>query len=272
MMKTSTTTTTTMTTSMTLIDLDKKRFNNGSWTYCTNTEIPKGRQGKLIDNGWWREFGQPRFEFRKFRTKKSAFEDGGCFIEALKKRGFVELGSGAFSTVLGKPGKDRVIKVTRRPDGWIDYIAWGAKTGSPYVPKVFSYKKISGKKKDFEVAIMERLEYTFYRAPQDHALKILPDLLYRSNDNPMAARFVEVLAPGLINFMKGVYENFGKHHHLDLHNGNYMVRKDGSFVVTDPVCDGPKSEYKRLKAGDLSPVLPIKKVINVIENLHRHRM
>lgn len=250
MMKTTTTTTT-------AIDFNRMRWGSRSWTYKTNTDVPKGRQGKLIDNGLWRDFGQPRFVFEKFGVKKSPFDDGYGFIEALKKRGFVELGSGAFSTVLGKPGKDRVIKVTRRPDGWIDYIAWGAKTGSPYVPKVFSYKKISGKKKDFEVAIVERLEYTFCHAPSDHALKILPDLLYRSDDNPMAARFVEVLAPGLTNFMKGVYEHFGDSHSLDLHNGNYMVRKDGSFVVTDPVCDGPKTEYKRLKAGDLSPVLPL---------------
>lgn len=231
------------------------RWNTlGDWTYRTNTNHPKGKQGEVVDNGGWIEFGQKRFEFRPFLKHKSPFQDGIGFINALKKRGFEELGSGAFSTVLAKPGQDRVIKVTRRPDGWIDYAKWGAETGSSFAPKVFSYKKISGKKKDFEVAIMERLEYTFYKTPEDHALKILPDLIYRSESNPMAARFVETLAPGLTNYMKGVYSQFGDSYHLDLHNGNYMIRKDGSFVVTDPVCDGPKTEYKRLRAGDFSPV------------------
>lgn len=245
--------TTTTTTTTTKGWAPGRRWDGSNWTYPTNTSNPKCKQGVVLDRFGWIEFGQKRFEFRKFIQNKSPFHDGQAFIDALKKRGFEQLGNGAFSTVLGKPGKDRVIKVTRRPDGWIDYAKWGATTGSSFVPKVFSYKKISGKKKDFEVAIMERLEYTFYKAPEDHALRILPDLLWKSENNPMAARFAETLAPGVTNYMKGIYDKFGRDG-LDLHNGNYMIRKDGSFVVTDPICDGPKTEYKRLRAGDFSPV------------------
>lgn len=223
------------------------------WTYETNTYHPKGKQGVLIDRGRWLDFGEKRFIFRKFMSKRSPFCNAISFIYALKSRGFVQLGEGAFSTVLAKPGQKRVIKVIRRPDGWIDYVHWGAKKGSPFIPKVFSYKKIKGKEKDFEVAIVERLEYTFEKAPKDHALRMIPDLMYRSNDNPMAARFMEILAPGLKDFVSDVKKEFEDH--LDLHSGNLMVRKDGSFVLADPVCSGPKTEYHRLKAGDFSPVV-----------------
>jgi hypothetical protein len=192
--------------------------------------------------------------FRKFDEKKPVFRDAYGFIDGLKKRGFEELGNGAYSTVLAKKGSNRVIKVIRRPDGWIDYIHWGAKKGSPFIPKVFSYKKIKGLKKDFEVAIVERLEYTFYKAPEDHALMILPDLMHKSDSNPMTARFMEILAPGLRDFMAEVKEEFNEGH-LDLHAGNLMIRKDGSFVLSDPVCEGSKNDYKRLKAGDFSPAI-----------------
>ena len=230
-------------------------------SYKTYTAKPKGKQGKLIEN-WMLEFGQKKFEFKKFGSASRPFDDGFAFIKALEKKGFKTLGSGAFSTVLGKDGSDRVIKVIRRPDGWIDYIHWASKKGEAgrFAPKVFSYKKIKGKKKDFSVAIVERLEYTLEVTPIDHALKILPDLIWRANDNPMAASFADVLAPGLRKFMDDMGEKFEKKN-FDLHNGNLMLRKDGSFVVADPVCDGDKSDYKRLKAGDFSPALTFRLLI-----------
>lgn len=224
------------------------------WTYRTDTNKPKGKQGKIAEN-LWIEFGQKKFEFRKFGSGKT-FDSAENFIKALQKRGFVFLGSGAFSTVLGKENSNRVIKVIRRPDGWIDYIRWASYRGEAgrFAPRVFSYKKIKGKKKDFSVAIMERLEYTFKKTPKDHALKIIPDLMWRANDNPMAASFMDILAPGLKKFMDDLGKEFKGS--FDLHSGNLMLRKDGSFVVVDPICDGDKADYKRLKAGDFSPVIP----------------
>lgn len=226
-------------------------------TYRTNTKKPKGKIGKLVDNNWL-DFGQKKFEFRKFGANKSTFEDSLGFIAALEKRGFEKLGSGAFSTVLAKKGYDRVIKVIRRPDGWIDYVHWASKLGEEgkFAPKVYSYKKIKGKKKDFSVAIMERLEYTFAKAPADHALSIIPQLMQYSSRNPMAASFMDILAPGLGKFMIAMKKEF-EEGGFDMHSGNVMVRKDGSFVLSDPIASGSKTDYKRLKAGDFSPALTI---------------
>lgn len=227
-----------------------------AWTYKTGTSRPKGKQGKLYSR-YWLDFGQQKFEFKRFSVKGKPFNDGYSFIKALEKRGFKTLGSGAFSTVLGKDGSDRVIKVIRQADNWIDYIQWAAKKGEAgkFAPKVYSYKQIKGKKKDFSVAIMERLEYTFYKAPEDHALKILPELMYRANDNPMAASFSDILAPGLRKYLEELNKDFNSH---DFHPGNLMIRKDGSFVISDPVAGKQTSDYKRLKAGDFSPALTLK--------------
>jgi hypothetical protein len=220
----------------------------------TNTANPKGKVGKL-QSIWTpaREFGKGRWEFIKF--EKKPFDNAEGFIKGLEKRGFTRLGSGAFSTVLGKDGSDRVIKVIRRPDGWINYVHWAAQIGEAghFAPKVFSYKKIKGRKKEFAVAIMERLPYTLENTPEDHVLKILPSVMWRAEKNEMAAKFVEVLAPGLMAFLKKMAEwknipigNF------DFHDGNLMIREDNSLVIVDPVSRGEEG-YTRLREGDFGP-------------------
>lgn len=219
----------------------------------TNTNNQKGKVGKL-QSVWtpMRKFGQGRWEFVKF--EKKPFDNAEGFIAALKKRGFKELGSGAFSTVLGKDGSDRVIKVIRRPDGWINYIHWAAQIGEAghFAPKVFSYKKIKGRKKEFSVAIMERLKYTLEDTPEDHALKVLPGVLWKA-ENPMAQKFMEILSPGLYAFL----EKMSKWkeipiHNFDFHDGNLMLREDGQLVIVDPVSRGEEG-YIRLREGDFGP-------------------
>lgn len=239
-------------------------WGQGKWTWrhrntITNTANPKGKAGKVVYHHWWHrnfENGNKKWEFIAFGKKSSTFANAEGFIASLEKRGYENLGSGAFSTVLGKKGFDRVIKVIRRPDGWIDYAVWAAKQGEAgkFAPKVFSYKKIKGKKADFSVAIVERLKYTVDETPRDHALKILPDLLYRAKDNPMAASFADTLAPGIRQFMAGLSKQFDEGR-FDLHQGNLMLRENGTFVVVDPIAGGATEDYKRLRAGDFTPAL-----------------
>lgn len=243
----------------------------------TRTSNPKDKVGKLEEI--WTNFrrfedGNRKFFFRKF--EKKAFDNAEGFIKALERRGFKRLGSGVFSTVLAKDGQKRVIKVVRRPDGWINYVHWAAQIGEAghFAPKVFSYKKIKGRVTDFSVAVMERLEYTLSDAPEEHALKILPDLLYRAEKNDMAQSFADVLAPGLMDFMKKMGEQWKiPIQNFDLHGGNLMVRANGGFVVVDPVSRG-KDEFLRLREGDFAP-LPLLILVTydrfLIENSYRHR-
>ncbi len=223
----------------------------------TNTGNPKDKIGKLsyIWEGRRKfEDGNKKWFFRKF--EKKAFDNSAGFIEALKRRGFEVLGSGAFSTVLAKPGQDRVLKVIRRPDGWINYVKWAAENGEAggFAPKVFSYKKIKGRNGDFAVATMERLSYTLEKVPEEADLKILPDLLGRVDRNPFAHRMVSMIAPGLGDFAV----KMGKEWKIplmnfDFHDGNMMVRENGQFVIVDPVSRGD-DKYNRLRAGDFPAV------------------
>lgn len=240
-------------------ELDSLMFKN--YNLRTKSGNSKGKIGKLesIPSGMRRfEDNNRAWFFRKFG--KSTFTDGASFIKALEKKGFVSLGSGAFSTVLAKPGSKRVLKVIRRPDGWINYVKWAAENGEAgkFAPKVYSYKKIKGKKADFSVAVMERLEYTLDGAPAEHALKIVPDLMWRADKNEMAAKFVNLLAPGLLTFLQKMADEWKiPVGNFDLHSGNLMIRNDGSFVVIDPVSRGA-DKYNRLRAGDFGPLHTLK--------------
>lgn len=224
------------------------------------TDDPKGKAGVLEEVPTWRRsFGKGRFVFRKF--DKKPFDNAEGFIVALKKRGFKVLGAGAFATVLAKDGQNRVIKVIRRPDGWINYIHWAAQIGEAghFAPKVFSYKKIKGRKKEFAVAVMERLKVTLDETPASEGIKLLPGLLWRAEENAMAAQFAEVLAPGILDFGKKMAAQWKiPLQNFDLHAGNLMMRSNGQFVVVDPVSKGEEG-YARLKEGDFGPLLPGRK-------------
>ncbi len=94
------------------------------------------------------------------------------FIDKLEKRGYKVLGRGAYSTILGKEGSSRVIKVSRSLDDWIDYVQWGAANGyaGNFVPRVYSWKRHERSMKsehaewcgtnDWSVAIVERMADT----------------------------------------------------------------------------------------------------------------
>lgn len=184
------------------------------------------------------------------------FESATGFKKALVRRGYERLGGGSFSTVYAKPGSDRVIKVTHRPDNWIDYCLWGEKEGyaGSLSPKVYSFK-VFNKGQHFSVSVVERMKRDCGRIGRKEDLYVLGDLLYRyvHSENTMCGLFLEELAPGMADFCLKLKKNFGE---LDLHGGNIMVRDNGSVCVTDPVTymDGelkPKS-YVRLKAKDIT--------------------
>ena len=193
---------------------------------------------------------------------KSPFESAYAFIHFLGKRGFKYLGSGAFSTVLGKEDSDRVLKVTRTNDNWIDYIQWAAKKGycGGFAPRVYSYKEIKTKdNKKFFVSVVERMDKTASHIKSQEDNVLVSDLLmYHSRGNIMAGCFLEELVPGIVSFESELRKEFTKSEgdeercRLDYHGGNFMVRKDGSYVFTDPVCGDRKTTASRLKAKDFT--------------------
>lgn len=216
------------------------------------TSNPQGKRGMLeFIPTWERKFidGNRKWKWNLFN--KSVFNDGRRFAKGLEKRGFKVLGGGHFSTVLGKDGYNKVIKVSHKIDNWIDYIRWAHARGTQFAPKVYSFKRIKGKKADFTVAVIERLEYTLDQAPKDHAMKILPGLLSTAHytGHAMAAKFSDILAPGLLTFVKDIIAKFGEDR-FDFHNGNMMLRKNGDFVIIDPIAGEDTGKFTRLRSGD----------------------
>lgn len=229
----------------------------------TCTDRPKGKQGVLVEyRTHERSFPNLKFKFHPFGYKPSPFKNARTFGQALERRGFKRLGSGAFSTVYGKDGQDRVLKVTHRPDNWIDYAHWGAQQGfaGGLVPKVYSYKVVMNK---FQVAVVERMEHDFEPWSDDEEVNksdfsLVPLLIGRAKDgNIKAGKILDDIVPGFSDFLSSLKVRFDGQR-LDLHGGNMMVRKDGSFCVTDPVCSMDGSTFKRLKAGDFTPAQALK--------------
>ena len=180
---------------------------------------------------------EQRAILKKSEVLQKPFDSGHGFIHALERKGFKKLGQGAFSVVLAKPDSKRVIKVTRRieDDGWIDYIKWADKKGytGSFAPKVYSYKYIKGRERDFAISSMERMKSSLGSVGYQHDATVLWDLIHKAtNDNQLATRLLNIAVPGLDQFNKDLRKTFGA---LDLHSGNLMVRENGSLVFTDPV-------------------------------------
>jgi hypothetical protein len=171
------------------------------------------------------------------------------FIERLQKRGFVVLGSGCYSTVLAKPGSERVIKVNRNTDNWIDYVSWAAKAGyaGGFAPKVYSWKRHEG----WAVAIVERMTESYnYSYKQDQAL-IMALTGPAKQGSVMAKLYMEDIAPGSVEFFEQLRM---RRFDGDIGGGNVMFRKDGSICITDPCAGHIETTAKRFRTGDFSPV------------------
>jgi hypothetical protein len=204
-------------------------------------------------------------------AKKGVFSNAFEFRKALEKRGFVKLGEGHYSAVYGKPGYDRVIKVSRTLDNWIDYVAWASKNGfaGNFAPKVYSWKRFKNATpfvprpweweynnpgaQDWSVAIVERMKETLNA---DSQLAKDFKIIERLHDLPEKSLLAEVIldevVPGVGSFFKKLHQTFRS---TDIYSKNMMIREDGTFCVTDPVCGTVKTKDSRFKAGDFTPPL-----------------
>lgn len=210
----------------------------------------------------------PRIE-AKPQTKTGAFASARAFCSALEKRGYKLLGSGAYSSVYGKDGYDKVLKVSRCLDNWIDYVAWASSNGyaGNLAPKVFSWKRFKNPgdpperegfygrwdERQWSVAVVERMVETVKedsKLSQD--FKIIERLHDLAGKSILAELVVDEIVPGCGKFFKELHANF---YASDIYSKNLMVRKDGSFCVTDPVCGRIKTEAIRFRAGEFSPPL-----------------
>lgn len=177
-------------------------------------------------------------------VRTSTFEGAYSFQLALQKKGFEQLGSGVASTVMGHPSSDKVIKIIRSVDGWMDYVKWATKEGysGTFAPKVYSYKWLD--KGGFGLAVMERLDTTLSRLPQTHDYSLMHKIIDHAvrYENKMSETMVDLAIPGVGKFLRELRVKFGTR--LDLHGGNFMIRNTGDLVLIDPVSFSGSKDYK----------------------------
>lgn len=211
------------------------------WQFSSSEEMPTSRR-----------------QFTK--EDASAFFSASNFGRTLIKKGYESIGSGMYSAVYAKPDSDKVIKVTQNDDGWINYAYWGASKGlaGAIVPKVYSYKKINIEGKTqfpFHVSVVERFEKEFHKIPESDDKQVLWAMIRLKREvkeNPMVDKVMDSFYPGLSKFQEELGKKYG---YLDLHMGNFMLRKDGSFAYTDPITSAKdNTNFKRLKEKDFTSV------------------
>jgi hypothetical protein len=175
------------------------------------------------------------------------------FAAALERRGFRRLGSGWFAAVYHKPGSDKVIKVGSCTDQWPQYIEWATRRGygGTFAPRVTSFRSFKSDKGacfSFYVAVMEKLEMTVKRACDNYeegafgkaAIERHKSILnrpYSCCGRDVSFKGIEKVAavdPTLKPFVLGLYGLISHGMQFDAHQENWMVRKDGSLVLTDP--------------------------------------
>jgi len=174
-------------------------------------------------------------------------------MEFLRKKGLGKLGGGAFSDVFAAPTSDRAIKVSRRDDCWPKYILWTTAEGyaGTFAPKVYSLRYYSDQ--GFYVATMERLSSIRSndpdaQTPEAKAARQLRSRIIEAAWNATGEPAKDI-AP-MVDFVKKI-RNLGEQ--TDFHDGNWMLRRDGSLVITDPISYGDsRGTPRRLRTYDLA--------------------
>jgi hypothetical protein len=192
------------------------------------------------------------------------------YIQKLEDRGYVRLGSGCFSTVLAKPGSDRVIKVGRNLDAWPDYVLWAARKGygGTWAPRLFSFRRHKCHNGEFYVAVIERLENTIHglkkgedkRHSQFESDRLALARILKNTlpDDDGAAADVDEKMPGALRFcirVRAWQASIGAG--FDLHSENWMVAGE-RLVLTDPVTESrgrTSTAPRRVTSRELQPAL-----------------
>lgn len=88
-----------------------------------------------------------------------------AYGDRLRDMGWSMLASGHYSSVWEHPKSDKVIKVNRAEDGWLDFVKWASTIKSDVFIKVYSIRQHDG----FNVALCEKIYGTHDKATRRYA-------------------------------------------------------------------------------------------------------
>lgn len=195
--------------------------------------------------------------------------------ETLLARGYRILGEGCYSRVyIHDADPDYVIKVSIRPDDWPAFVKWGEEKGyaGKYTPKVLALKVFKG---GYYIAKIERLEYEIGRCEDTdiratyYEMKQIARVGYADREGDIfdkaraeaTLNLLEQRQPGCVAYLNDFRKKWGSDD-TDLHDYNWMVRKDGTIVMTDPITNEDhvsRTDRKsfRVKSGSNVFALPV---------------
>lgn len=170
----------------------------------------------------------------KLILRGSHLQSANALGDFLASRGWIQLGAGCYSVVYTRLGSSKVVKINKDRDAVIDYLIWANEEGfgGKEAPKVYSYRTFPD---GTYAVLMERLEFTIQQAAGPRWLKAWDSLRDELRDG---------YGPGgkepreFVKRYRDRFQNYGS----DLHNQNFMLRKDGTCVLVDPFTSGERSK------------------------------
>lgn len=180
------------------------------------------------------------FDTHKPQGFRTLFRDSNCYVQRLKARGWKALGSGFYSTVMGKPGSDKVIKICRNggDDAYPMFAAWAHENPSPFLPRIHAFKRHQG----FYVTVLDRLEKTVGHTHPNEGWSQTTDMLQsycRGNEfkgmRKVMLDAVFAQLPGLKEVVDAFAKEFRGQASFDMHDNNWMLSATGQLVMTDPL-------------------------------------
>jgi len=167
-------------------------------------------------------------------------------IDELLAAGYRTIGAGYFSKVLARDGDDHVVKVARKPDGYLAFARLCERSSNPHLPRV----RVTHEAECWYECEIERLHAFESRDEADDWAWTMTSYIAQRGFRWNQSRWCRVdarerklprkLRKGLNKICWSVLHDWT----LDLHGANVMCRADGTPVVTDPV------SFKRGKAQD----------------------
>lgn len=158
------------------------------------------------------------------------------------------IGDGAFATAYSV-GKDEIIKIFERDRGYLYYLKALAKmkTQNSFAPVINSVLQVKKGRKSVYMVSMERLKpgqrlkIDSKRSGMFYDFINFVDSVADSEYNTIPDELVRATLPDELNDVLKIVIRGTKLSTIelanDLHAGNVMIRANGEFVITDPLCD-----------------------------------
>lgn len=135
---------------------------------------------------------------------------------------------GAYSIVLINNNRHYVVRISHIDDAWHTYAQWAMKKSrSKYVPKIYQLHELSD---GTSVGVVERL----YPLSDDERPSSFV-WIQTSWEFKHRLEYWPVHLRPLIRNIHRLFVQDSPYDEIDIHDDNVMKRKDGTWIITDPI-------------------------------------